>query len=129
MSLAPVARKNFPQSGRYASAGWESADDLDPGCARFLDRNGVSVADLRPARLDLPVEELADYHVIVNLEEDREAPLPDIPFHTVLLDWEVGPPPNGLDQERADALIEEAHKQIATRVRDLMEQLRGEGAD
>ena len=47
----------------------------------------------------------------------------------VLLDWDVGPPPVGLDQERADALVEEAHKELSSRVRDLMVQLRGEGAD
>ncbi len=122
------ARKVFPESGRYASAGWKPAKSLDPACARFLDGNGLDVADLEPTALDLPVEELGDYHVIVNLEHGQEAPLPGIPFHTVLVDWDVGPPPAGLDQERKDALIEEAHKELTTRVRDLMETLRGEGA-
>lgn len=122
------ARKVFPESGRYASAGWRPARKLDAACARFLDRNGFATDPLEPAQLDLPLEELGDYHVIVNLEQGKEAPLPGVPFHTVLLDWDVGPSPAGLDQERADALIEEAHKEISTRVRDLMETLRGEGA-
>ena len=123
------ARKNFPKSGKYASAGWRPADSLSAACARFLDSRSFSVADLKPSLLDLPVEELGDYHVIVNLEHGKEAQLPGVPFHTVLLDWDVGPPPAGLDQERADALIEEAHKELSTRIRDLMEQLRGKGAD
>jgi phosphate transport system protein len=119
------ARKVFPDSGRYASAGWRAASALDPGCARFLDENGFDGGDLQPTPLDLPEEELADFHVIVNLEHGQEAPLPGIPFHTVLLDWDVGPAPAGLDRERADALIEQAHKEISTRIRDLMEELRG----
>ena len=123
------ARKAFPNSGRYASAGWKPASSLDSACARFLDSRGFPVENLEPTQLDLPVEELGDYHVIVNLEQGQKAPLPEIPFHTVLLDWDVGPPPAGLDQERADALIEEAHKELSTRIRDLMVQLRGEGAD
>jgi phosphate transport system protein len=122
------ARKVFPESGRYASAGWRPAGSLDPACARFLDENGFAVEALAPTLLDQPVEELGDYHVIVNLEHGREAPLASIPFHTVLLDWDVGPAPVGLDRQRADALIEEAHKEISTRIRDLMELLRGEGA-
>jgi len=122
------ARKAFPESGRYASAGWAPASSLDVGCARFLDSHGFTVEDLKPTLLDLPVEELGDYHVVVNLEQGKEARLPGVPFHTVLLDWDVGPPPAGLDQERADALIEEAHKELSTRIRDLMVQLRGEGA-
>ncbi len=122
------ARKVFPESGRYASAGWQPVDALHPGCARFLDRNGLDASDLAPSLFDLPTEELADYHVVVNLEHGEEPKLPPIPFHTVLLNWDVGPSPAGLDQQRADALIEEAYKEISTRVRDLMEQLRGEGA-
>ena len=122
------ARKNFPQSGRYTSAGWRPADALDPACARFLDRNSFGVEGLAPSPLDLPLEELGDFHVIVNLEHGQEAPLPGIPFHTVLLQWDVGPAPAGLDRERADALIEQAHKELSARIRDLMELLRGEGA-
>jgi len=122
------ARKAFPESGRYASAGWQPASSLDVGVARFLDSHGFSVEDLKPTLLDLPVEELGDYHVIVNLGQGKEAPLPGVPFHTVLLDWDVGPSPVDLDQERADALIEEVHKELSTRIRELMEQLRGEGA-
>ncbi len=122
------ARKNFPESGRYTSAGWQPAESLDAGCARFLDGHGFSTEELKPTLLDLPVEELGDYHVIVNLEQGAEAPLPGIPFHTVLLDWDVGPAPAGLDRERADALIVQVHKEVSTRIRDLMEQLRGEGA-
>ncbi len=122
------ARKVLPESGRYSSAGWRPAESLHSGCSRFLDSNGFDVEELEPRLLDLPVEELGDYHVIVNLEHGQEAPLPGIPFHTVLLDWDIGPSPAGLDQERAEALIEQAHKELSTRIRDLVETLRGEGA-
>ena len=35
------ARKAFPKSGSYKSAGWNPAESLDPGLAEFLDENGI----------------------------------------------------------------------------------------
>ncbi len=122
------ARKAFPESGEYSSAGWAPADGLEPRCQLFMERHGLDTAKLAPARLEPVHEELASYYVIVSLGGDLGRQISEVPFHTVLLEWDVGPEPVGLDQERAEKVLEESYKRIAHQVRELMETLRGEEA-
>ena len=123
-----VARKVFPESGRYASAGWAPAQDLETRCRLFMDKHGLDVSRLQPSGLALSHEELARFHVIVSLGDDVRPHLQSIPFHTSVLEWDAGPSVAGLDQERAERLLEESYKEIASKVRELMEILRGKEA-
>jgi phosphate transport system protein len=113
------ARKAFPKSGRYASAGFAPAEELDGRCARFLEERGYGLAGLAPKRLEAAAEELAASHVIVSFAGDVAGHL-EVPYETVLLAWEVPDP-------RRD--VEAAHQEIRHRLRELMETLRGEEAD
>ena len=122
------ARKAFPGSGRYSSAGFAPAAALDPRCAAFLDANGYGVEDLEPALWEETGEELAAHHVIVSFAGDI-AERVEIPFHTIFLEWEVSSPPEDADDARAAELLAGKHREIGQRVRELMETLRGEGAD
>ncbi len=122
------AKKAFPESGRYASAGWKPAESLEPRCLLFMDRHSVSTDGLEPTLLEPVHDELASFQVIVSLGGDLRPHLREIPFHTVLLEWDVGPGIGGLDQERAEQLLAEMYKRIAAQVGELMETLRGEGA-
>ncbi len=123
------ARATFPESGEYSSAGWAPAASLEPRCQLFMERHGLDAAGLAPSRLDATYDELASYFVIVSLGGDPRPHLPEIPLHTVLLEWDVGPSAEGLDQERAEKLLEESYRRIAERMRELMETLRGEDLD
>lgn len=121
------ARKAFPKSGTYESAGWEPAEALEQRCASFLDRHGYDVHELRPRALDLTHDELADFHVVVSLDGDlHERAL--IPYSTVYLEWDLGPKADALDQERAEELFEEVHRDLSHRIGGLMELLRGKDA-
>ena len=122
------ARKAYPKSGQYRSAGWAPADGLDPRCQLFMDKHGLDASRLASSRLEPSHEELAGYHVIVSLGGDPRPHLGEVPFHTVLLEWDAGPDAEGMDQERAESLMEDAYKTIAHEVRELMETLRGEEA-
>jgi phosphate transport system protein len=122
------ARKAYPLSGEYRSAGWVPAEGLEPRCQLFMDAHGLDSSGLAPSLLEPIHEELAHYHVIVSLVGDPRPHVPEIPFHTVLLEWDAGPSIEGLDQERAEKLLEEAYERIAHQVRELMETLRGEEA-
>lgn len=122
------ARKVFPDSGSYLSAGWEPAARLLPAVESFLDANGLDSDSLTPKPFDLTIDELADFHVIVGLGRDVRSHISEIPFHTVLLEWDVGPLPEDLDRERTEAHLEEAFKRLAPQIRQLMETLRGEEA-
>jgi phosphate transport system protein len=119
------ARKAFPDSGEYFSGGWHAAEELEPRFTRFMDRQGMDLTGHTPRQLDTTPGELARYHVIVSLEGDARPHIDQLPYRTVLLNWDVGPGPEGLDQERAEVALETLYKEIAVRVRDLMETLRG----
>ncbi len=141
------ARKAFPESGEYSSAGWAPAEGLEPRCQVFMERHGLDTSGLEPALLEPMHDELASFYVIVSLgpfaplapsaplrgdvgdSGDPRPHIKEMPFHTVLLEWDVGPGPEDMDQERAEKLLEEAYKKIAHHIRQLMETLRGEEAD
>jgi phosphate transport system protein len=122
------ARKAYPESGVYASAGWNPASQICPSLSRFLERNGYDVRAARPKEMNEFVPELADFHVVVGLSPEARRNLPEIPFHTALLQWDVGACPADLGAEAVDPAIGEVHARIAQHVEDLMRTLRGEAA-
>jgi phosphate transport system protein len=114
-----IARKAYPESGTYASAGWDPADAIDPGTRAYLDENGFEVREARPSVLPTDHDDLLDYHVMVGLEPGLRERVADHPFHTVVLEWEgLGP----------DTSPEEARQRLSAHVQELMETLRGEDA-
>ncbi|NNL65448.1 MAG: phosphate signaling complex protein PhoU [Myxococcales bacterium] len=115
---AAFAHKVFPGSGRYTTAGWGAAPSVDPGCLDFMEQHGLGAPQEAPAALDPSHAALARYDVIVALEPGMRDQIKELPFTTVLLEW---------DMEKTS--VEERYKEICHRVRALMETLRGEGAD
>ena len=123
------ARKAFPNSGEYASAGWNPAQKVSAQCQHFLDRNGYNSHGITPRPLPVLLEELAHFHIVIGLESGVREQLAEVPFRTVVLEWPIGPVAGDLDQERSQALLETAFKAVADRMGDLMGTLRGDEAD
>ena len=119
-----IARSNFPQSGRYRSAGRNPAADLHPGLKRFSEERSLDLRGARPAPLAMPRHELAEQTVIVSLQGEVRSYIEAVPFHTSALEWDLGEAPDGDDEQR----FEELYRELAVRIKDLMELLRGEGA-
>ncbi len=122
-------RKAFPASARFHSAGWEPAERIDPRAGRAAERRGLDLTGLEPSGLDSIRDAVDDAHVIVGLQEGARASLGDIPFHTVFLEWSPAYPDPGGDQERVTAVFEQSLQALSVEIRQLMETLRGEGAD
>ena len=120
------ARQTFPESGRYASAGWTPAESLEPRVQLFMERQGLDADDLAPKQLPKSHDELSDYHVIVSLGGDVRPHVDAVPFHTCVLEWDIGPSASGMDQERAEELLEQNYGRLADNIRDLIQLLRGE---
>lgn len=128
--LAEVyARKVFPHSGDFSSAGWSPSDRLLPALETFMEANGLDGQDQQPKPLDFTPEELADFHVIVALQPGAREHISRVPFRTVLTHWDLGAIPADVDPERIAEHLGEAYKRLTPRVRELMETLRGEEAD
>ena len=111
-------RKAFPQSGRYRSAGWQPGEEVDPAWLRFAQTVGLDLAKAWPTALATLQPQFDDYHLIVGLGRDCRTHVGKVPFHTVMLAWDVD----------AAAEPEVAYRQLTPRIRELMERLRGEQA-
>jgi phosphate transport system protein len=114
------ARKAFPESGTYRSAGWHPARAIDPVLIEFMDSRGVDLRAAAPKKLQ-PVSHLPEhYHVIVAFSPDAREHLGEIPYRTTLTEWKHGVGP-GTDPET----LEKLYQDLAVRVRDLMTTMAG----
>jgi phosphate transport system protein len=123
-----IARKNFPESGHYNSAGSHPSAALNPALVRFMGEHGVDLSGVRPRALKLTHYELAEKHLVISLQGPVRNYVPELPFHTTGLEWDVGP----IWDDRVETLTSEEmqtiYRQIAAQVSDLMELLRGRDA-
>lgn len=122
------ARRAFPESGHYSSAGWRPAEAIPPPIARFLDETGRSIGDRKPRLLAPRDDEDKHYHVIIGLQGDPRPRLETVPFLTASLDWDVGPPPDPGAPD-AEGQIQEAYRRLGHRIHELMEMLQGPDAE
>lgn len=117
------ARKAFPESGMYRSAGWSPAEVMDPELASFLDGKGIDVRGMRPSSLEAALKEPQHFHVIVCMAPANRERLAEAPFRSVILEWDVTGEP-GMDRETLEGL----YREISVRVQDLMFTLAGPDA-
>ncbi len=123
-----IARRNFPNSGHYASAGRYASKALNPAVIEFMQAHGFDLSKAHPKPLDMTNNELSELHVIVSLQGSVKSYIPEIPFHTVAMEWDVGTLPTDLTPEQTRQQQEALYREIAVRVQDLMQTLRGSGA-
>ena len=115
-----IAAHAFTNSGRYRTAGLAPAVALDGQLTQFLEGRGIDTAALKPGALaDITLAELSEQQVLVCLECSMQDLTRDLPFHTSMLEWQLEP--------AAD--METLYRDLAGRISDLMELLRGPGAD
>lgn len=117
-----IARKAFPDSGRYASAGLDPASKLNDHVVSYMEKLGVDLSKHRPRGLEVRHSILAEYHMVIGLGLDPAEYIPDPPFHTVLLAWE------GIDCPASEEQCEAEYRKIANKIADLMEILHGPDA-
>ena len=122
-----MARKAFPESGEFNAAGWEPGNAIDPALARIGDQLGLETDELEIKEFGQLVQFPAKHHVIVTLVPTDDTELPQIPFHSILEKWNLGPRPDGSDAE-IDTRLEELSRDLRAHIRDLMVTLRGEDA-
>ncbi len=123
-----VARRSYPQSGEFSSAGRVEAAELDPNLLHFMESKGLGLGAIRPKVLEPDVEKASDYDVIVSLDGRVSEYLPGQPFRTVFLEWDVGAVPEDSGKSDAQEIYVPMYREISARVRDLMETLRGKEA-
>ena len=92
-TIAPLAvmlaRKAFPDSGDYDSAGVKPGDALSEELLSLAEELGLDSGDAAPTLLDNGIEALSKYHVVVWLNGDASKHIPRMPYETALLTWEL----------------------------------------
>jgi phosphate transport system protein len=111
-------RKAFPQSGRYRSAGWAAAEELDANWVRFAQTVGIDLAKAWPTPLSTLQPQFDDYHLVIGFGKESRDRIGRLPFHTTMLTWDID----------GAAEPEVVYRQMTPRIRELLERLRGEQA-
>lgn len=129
--LAPmaeaIARKMFPDRADYASASRSPCGGLDPAVVGFMEKHGFDMGSISTSPLATDHKNVSKYFVVVSLQGDVKSYIPDLPFHTSALDWDVGSPPAETGDAEAPRM-EELYREIVVNVRDLLETITGEEA-
>lgn len=115
-----IAANNHPDAGHYRSAGATPADTLNADLVSFMNERGVNMDDRTPTAFsDLTPHEIADQDVIVDLAGVLGGVLPEIPFHTSVLEWDIT-----ADSGQAD--IDAMYRTLALNIKDLIDLMHGE---
>ena len=124
-----IARKAYPNSGSYSSAGIAPAAAIDALLGNFMEEHGIPFEEVKPRPLDWVAEELGSFHVVVSLEGPVEDYLTDIPFNTAALEWSI-PAPLAKDrsEEERRATFREIYQETSLKIRELIEILHGKEA-
>ncbi len=119
------AKKAFPEGSSFSSAGWEPADAMRPEAIAFFEDHGFPLEGVHPKRIPELMAEPRHFHVIIGLDPESREKVGELPYKTVLLNWDLGQSPCAAGgRERA----EEMYREIASRLRELMLILRGPDA-
>lgn len=123
-----IARKGYPRSGKYYTAGRNPSEGLDPNFRKFMEDNANPTVD-EPRGLEAVRESWKDYYVLVALEGEIKDYLDEVPFRTIAFEWGLSAPTlKGLDEQQSRAALEAVYKELAPQVRDLMVALQGDDA-
>ncbi len=120
-----IARRTFPESGRYSSAGWQPAEQVVPSVRAFLERHGHDLRGVQPRLFDASFDALEEHHVVVALEEGLLPHVPNLPFHTTIVPWSVLPEGDRGAELPGEEWLATLYRELSARIADLMETLRG----
>ncbi len=123
------ARRTFPDDGNYSSAGWEPGQAIDPAVVEYLDRQGVDLHEARPKLISPTTEKDRHYHIIIGLDGSPKPHLGEVPYRTVLLDWDLGDCAKKLEEGPNEEVLEECYHKIGNAICQLMETLEGSDPD
>ncbi len=121
-----IAHKRFSEKAVSSSAGRAPASGPDPIMVAFMEAHGYDLSGAEMRKLDPTPETIASYFVIVSLQGPVRSYLPEIPFHTSALTWDLGDPPKVKDTTETRRRCEELYREIALKVQDLMDLLAGD---
>lgn len=124
------ARKAYPDENHFESAGWTAVETVNSVCHRFMEKRGLDSKNLKPTTLEELGAGVLDYEVIVGLNPDPKRHIAhDLPFQTVVLEWDLGALPADLEGAEGEAALKQAFDRLKGEIGRLMEIVRGREVD
>jgi phosphate transport system protein len=118
-----IAQKSHAERGNFRSVGRVAAADVNSDMARFLAEHGCDLEGATTATLgELSQHDISEQHVVVSLQGAVESYLPEIPFHTNALEWDVGAVSGAVGTQELEAM----YRNLALQINDLMDLFCGE---
>ena len=113
---AAIGNRRHRATGQFSSAGMVPAGTIRPDVAAFLESYGFEVGTLIPEGLARASADWSAWNVIICLDGPVDRFIDPVPFHTVVLRWDVS----------AEAgSIEDRYRFLSNAVAELMDTMRG----
>ena len=122
-----IARKVHGEHAHFRSAGKDPVAAADSRMVAFMERHGFDMSAVAPRAVADELTHLDRYYLIVSLDGPVRSYVPRIPFHTSALTWDVGAVGPQTADEEAARQLETLYRDLAVRIDDLMQILRGVG--
>jgi phosphate transport system protein len=119
-----IGNKAFPESGIYHSVGLANKP-IDDALISFMDETGHGLERQPETRLDLDSINWRDYDVLVCLDGPVSTFVKVVPVGTVAFEWPIVDPSAQGDAHPGSERLREMYREIADRLEDLMETMRG----
>ena len=125
---AAIASKRYGEHGVFDCAGLEPAEVDNPELNAFLDKYGMSTADLDKGSIDAIGRELSGYYIVISLDKKIKKYLPQLPFHTTALRWNIDKLMDEVDKENVEERFAATYRVLTERIDELMRVLVGNNA-
>jgi phosphate transport system protein len=123
-----LARKSFPESGVYESAGIEPASSLAPELSKLAIGQVLDFSGIVPSAMPMTRNEIEAYHIVIALTPQVIDRIEEMPYSTSLLEWKpFGHGDDNVEVIDASKLERVAHY-LTNEIQNLMLILRGEDA-
>jgi len=117
------AREAYPDNGRFLSAGAHPAGAFDPGFVEFLADRGVDLEG-PPLSVEEAVAKAGrHYHVVIGMDVNPAKALDDVPFRTVVLEWDLSSILKAAEGQEGRERYQALYRAVASEVTGLMETL------
>ena len=123
-----IARKRYPNNGKYVSAGRSPHKAVDRALIEFLEDHGVDSSEISCQGIDAVQSDLMFYDVVVSLDKKVKKYFLDVPFHTSTLRWKIDTLAEELGDEEKQAQFEETYRELTVKIDELMHLLVGDDA-
>lgn len=125
---AALAKKMYPESGSYASAGANPGDEADPMLVDFLNQRGIDASGLQTRGIEALTQGLSEYNVVISLDRPVKEYITDLPFHTSSLLWEMPEISATSNEAERTERYESLYRALADKLAGLMLILVGQNA-